>query len=152
MKRLTVLLLSLLLALGLTACGGAENGSSTSLIPTPTPSATQTIGNDDPMSLPKLPAPEGYYYDLENVVLYLDAYGELPVNFITKEEARSLGWEGGSVEDYLEGAAIGGDRFYNREGLLPEDTYWECDLNTLGKDERGEERLVFTDDGHRAGF
>ena len=26
-----------------------------------------------------------YYYDVENVVLYLDTYGELPENYMTKE-------------------------------------------------------------------
>ena len=36
---------------------------------------------------------------------------------MTKEEARALGWEGGSVEAYQAGAAIGGDRFGNREGF-----------------------------------
>ena len=97
----------------------------------------------------------GYYYDAEHVVLYLDAYGHLPDNYMTKEEARALGWEGGSVEAYREGAAIGGDRFGgdrfgNREGLLPEETgrtYTECDINTLGADSRGAERLIFSNDG-----
>ena len=92
----------------------------------------------------------GYYYDAEHVVLYLDAYGHLPENYITKSEARALGWEGGSVEAYQEGAAIGGDRFGNREGLLPEEpgrTYTECDINTLGADSRGAERLIFSNDG-----
>ena len=92
----------------------------------------------------------GYYYDAEHVVLYLDAYGHLPDNYITKSDARALGWEGGSVEAYQEGAAIGGDRFGNREGLLPEETgrtYTECDINTLGADSRGAERLIFSNDG-----
>ena len=88
-----------------------------------------------------------YYYDLESVVTYLECYGELPDNYITKKEARSLGWDGGTPERYLEGSAIGGDTFGNREGLLPEGDYTECDLNTLGKDSRGAERLVFSDDG-----
>ena len=47
----------------------------------------------------------GYYYDAEHVVLYLDTYGHLPDNYMTKEEARALGWEGGSVEAYQAGAA-----------------------------------------------
>lgn len=92
----------------------------------------------------------GYYYDAEHVVLYLDAYGHLPENYITKSGARALGWEGGSVEAYREDAAIGGDRFGNREGLLPEETgrtYTECDINTLGADSRGAERLIFSNDG-----
>lgn len=93
---------------------------------------------------------EGYYYDLENVVLYLDTYGCLPGNYITKNEARDLGWSGGSVENYLEGAAIGGDSFGNREGLLPKADgrkYTECDLDTLGQSSRGAHRLLFSNDG-----
>ncbi len=97
-------------------------------------------------------APEygGYYYDVKNVVLYLESYGQLPPNYITKNEARDLGWSGGSVEDYLEGAAIGGDRFGNYEGLLPEAegrTWTECDIDTLGCGSRGSRRLVFSGDG-----
>ena len=91
-----------------------------------------------------------YYYDVDHVVLYLDTYGHLPENYITKDEARALGWEGGSVEVYQEGAAIGGERFGNREGLLPEQTgrsYTECDINTDGADSRGAERLIFSNDG-----
>lgn len=97
-----------------------------------------------------LPEYGEYYYDLENVVLYLTLYDELPDNYITKSEARDLGWQGGSVEDYLPGAAIGGDRFGNREGLLPEApgrSYTECDIDTLGYGSRGARRLVFSSDG-----
>ena len=104
--------------------------------------------DDDPLGAARGGPVEGeYYYDLENVVLYLDAYGELPDNYITKKEAQDLGWTGGSVEKYMEGAAIGGDHFGNREGLLPDGDYTECDLNTDGKDSRGAERLVFSDEG-----
>lgn len=95
-------------------------------------------------------AQDGYYYDLESVVLYLNEYGSLPDNYITKSEARQLGWEGGSVEDYLDGAAIGGDRFGNREGQLPTAagrSYTECDIDTLGQSSRGAKRLVFSNDG-----
>lgn len=97
-----------------------------------------------------LPEEGEYYYDVENVVLYLYLYDELPENYITKAEARELGWEGGSVEKYLEGAAIGGDTFGNREGLLPEAEdrdYTECDIDTDGAKSRGAKRLVFSDDG-----
>ena len=62
---------------------------------------------------------DGSYFDKENVALYIHTYGKLPDNFITKDEARDLGWEGGSVEKYAPGKAIGGDRFGNYEGLLP---------------------------------
>ena len=97
-----------------------------------------------------LPTYGNYYYDLTNVVLYLEVYDELPPNYITKNEARALGWEGGSVEEYKEGAAIGGDSFGNREGLLPEAdgrSYTECDIDTDGYGSRGSRRLVFSNDG-----
>lgn len=97
-----------------------------------------------------LPVEGNSYYDLENVVLYLYLYDELPDNYMTKAEARELGWEGGSVEKYKEGAAIGGDTFGNREGLLPKEkgrTYTECDIDTDGEKSRGAKRLVFSSDG-----
>ena len=96
-----------------------------------------------------LPEYEEYYYDLENVVLYLEIYNELPPNYITKSQAQELGWEGGSVEKYKEGAAIGGDTFGNREGLLPKAagrSYTECDIDTNGYSSRGSRRLVFSND------
>ena len=97
-----------------------------------------------------LPVRGNYYYDVVNVVLYLDMYNELPPNYITKSEAQALGWEGGSVEKYKEGTAIGGDYFGNREGLLPAADgrkYTECDIDTHGYSSRGSRRLVFSNDG-----
>ena len=92
----------------------------------------------------------GWFYSAELVALYLKTYGHLPENFITKEEARKLGWEGGSVEAYAPGYAIGGDKFGNREGLLPTAKgrqYYECDIDTDGEDSRGAKRIVFSNDG-----
>ena len=97
-----------------------------------------------------LPEYGEYYYDLENVVLYLEIYDELPPNYITKRQAQEFGWEGGSVEKYKKGAAIGGDTFGNREGLLPKAagrSYTECDIDTNGYSSRGSRRLVFSNDG-----
>ena len=91
-----------------------------------------------------------FYYDLDHVILYLETYGELPDNYVTKKAARALGWEGGSVQKYIEGAAIGGDRFSNYEGTLPDKKgrkYFECDIDTDGKGSRGPKRLVYSDDG-----
>lgn len=94
--------------------------------------------------------PDGSYTTCEDVALYLETYGELPDNFITKKEARKLGWEGGSLEPYAPGKCIGGDKFGNYEGLLPKDggrTYKECDIDTLGAKSRGAKRIVYSNDG-----
>ena len=92
--------------------------------------------------------PNGCYTTKEDVALYIHTYGCLPTNFMTKDEARALGWEGGGLEEYAPGRCIGGDRFGNYEGLLPEDRdYTECDIDTMGKDSRGAKRIVFSDDG-----
>lgn len=91
---------------------------------------------------------DGSYTTKEDVALYIHTYGCLPQNFMTKDEARALGWEGGGLEDYAPGMCIGGDHFGNYEGLLPEDRdYTECDIDTLGKSSRGAKRIVFSDDG-----
>lgn len=93
---------------------------------------------------------DGTYTSKEDVALYLYLYGELPDNFITKSEAEALGWEGGSVEPYAPGKCIGGDKFGNREGLLPKASgrqYYECDIDTLGQNSRGAKRIVFSNDG-----
>ena len=93
---------------------------------------------------------DGSYTTAEDVAAYLVAYGHLPPNFITKQEARDAGWEGGNLEPYCPGKCIGGDRYGNREGLLPaaRGRVWtECDINTLGARSRGPERLVFSNDG-----
>lgn len=93
---------------------------------------------------------DGYYYSKEDVSLYLVTYGELPDNYITKAEARDLGWSSGSVEDYAPGCAIGGDVFGNYEGLLPKAKgriYYECDIDTNGYHSRGARRIVFSNDG-----
>ena len=98
---------------------------------------------EDPSGLDE----DGTYNSAEDVSLYLHTYGHLPENYITKSEARDLGWTGGSVERYAPGCAIGGDKFGNREGVLPKGTYHECDIDTIGESSRGAKRLVYADDG-----
>ena len=95
-----------------------------------------------------VPDPDGSYTSKDDVALYIHIYGELPSNFITKREAEKLGWTGGSLEPYAPGKCIGGDRFGNYEGILPEGRYTECDINTLGKKSRGSKRIVFDTDGN----
>ena len=82
---------------------------------------------------------------------YLFRYGHLPDNFITKAEAKALGWDSSRnyVSDVAPGKSIGGDRFSNYEGLLPRAggrTYREADCNYTGGP-RGAERIVYSSDG-----
>ncbi len=92
------------------------------------------------------------YISASDVALYLRHYGELPPNYMTKEEARAQGWqpsEGNLREVAGHMATIGGDRFQNREGRLPQKKgrlYYECDVN-YGGGHRGPERLIYSNDG-----
>lgn len=171
MKKTLALLLALVLTFGLVACGMAPIDTApveslplltepVETLPVDTepvetePVETEPVETEpvetEPVETEALLDPDGWYYSAEDVALYLVTYGELPGNFITKNEARDLGWEGGSVQRYKEGAAIGGDKFGNREGILPKASgrqYYECDIDTDGKNSRGAKRIVFSNDG-----
>ena len=93
---------------------------------------------------------DGSYTTKEDVKNYLIEYGRLPSNFITKKEAKKLGWQGGSLERFAPGKCIGGDYYGNYEGNLPDEdgvSYHECDIDTLGAKKRGPKRIVYSDDG-----
>ena len=93
---------------------------------------------------------DGVYDSKEEVALYIHLFGHLPSNYITKKEAEKLGWPGGSLEPYAPGKCIGGSRFGNYEGLLPNAKgrqYYECDIGTLGARSRGAKRLIYSNDG-----
>lgn len=92
----------------------------------------------------------GEYTSKEEVAAYLYQFGELPDNYITKKEARKLGWvsEEGNLYKVAPGKSIGGDYFGNYEGILPEKEgreYHECDIDTDGH-YRGAKRIVYSDD------
>jgi len=94
---------------------------------------------------------DGWYDSLEEVSVYLTFFEELPDNYITKKEAQSFGWDSrkGNLWDVAYGCSIGGDRFGNYEGLLPDAKgrkWTECDIDFDGS-YRGSERIVFSDDG-----
>lgn len=115
----------------------------------PKASAAASVEPSVPETQPAI-SEDGNYTTREDVALYLETYDRLPDNFITKSEARALGWEGGSLEPYAPGMCIGGDKFGNYEGLLPKEegrVYRECDIDTLGADSRGAKRIVYSNDG-----
>ena len=167
MKKILALLLALVMALSLFGCAELpeELGGLIETLPLLTePAETEPVETEpletlsietepvqtEPEETEALLDPDGWYYSAEDVALYLVTYGELPSNFITKNQARKLGWEGGSVQRFQEGAAIGGDKFGNREGILPKADgrqYYECDIDTDGESSRGAKRIVFSNDG-----
>lgn len=98
----------------------------------PAPTETEPAGLDE----------HGVYTTAEDVGLFIHIYGRLPDNFVTKSEYSKLGKPADKC--------VGGDVFQNREGLLPKApgrTYRECDIDTLGKHERGAKRIVYSNDG-----
>lgn len=116
------------------------------------PATADTTEIDDTAEIEEIEEIEenGSYDDKDSVALYIHTYGKLPQNYISKAEAEKLGWSGGSVEKFAEGKCIGGAKFGNYEGLLPKKEgrqYYECDIDTLGKDSRGAKRIVYSNDG-----
>lgn len=89
--------------------------------------------------------------DEETVVNYVRQNNRLPDYYITKNQARKLGWkpETGNHCEVLPGKAIGGDHFGNRENRLPKTKsrkYFEADINYhCGR--RGSDRLIYSSDG-----
>ena len=93
----------------------------------------------------------GSYTSKEDVAAYIHQFGHLPDNFITKKEAKNAGWVSskGNLSEAAPGKSIGGDRFGNYEGILPEKEgrqYYECDIDSDGG-YRGAKRIIYSDDG-----
>lgn len=94
---------------------------------------------------------DGSYTSKEEVAAYLNKYKQLPDNFITKKEAKKLGWvsKKGNLSRVAPGKSIGGDKFGNYEGTLPEKKgrkYYECDIDSTGG-YRGAKRIIYSNDG-----
>ena len=87
---------------------------------------------------------DGEYCTVDEVAAYIKEFHKLPSNYITKDEAKKLGWHGGPLKKYAPGKSIGGDTFTNRQHVLPDSNskYIECDINANGTS-RGAERIVY---------
>lgn len=77
--------------------------------------------------------------------------GRLPDYYISEYEAKKLGWrsEKGNLADVCPGKMIGGKKYKNREGKLPDSSYrtwFEADFDyTLGY--RNNNRIFYSTDG-----
>ncbi len=112
--------------------------------------------------LPKHPNCDCYYEELAKKALgtisnqgsspdlWLKIYGKLPDYYITKAEAKKYGWnKGKKLSNYVSGKMIGGDIYYNSEGILPSKPgrIWnECDVDYIAG-ERNNLRLYYSNDG-----
>ena len=94
---------------------------------------------------------DGIYTSKEDVALYIHTYDKLPSNYVTKSEAKKMGWvaKEGNLRKVCENCSIGGDVFTNQQKILPTKkgrTYYECDIDYKGGT-RNAYRIVYSNDG-----
>lgn len=94
---------------------------------------------------------DGKYGSKDELAAYIHEFGHLPSNFVSKGKAREAGWNSarGNLDEVCPGMSIGGDRYHNDDGQLPDKrgrSWTECDVNYSGGF-RGGERIVFSNDG-----
>ena len=94
---------------------------------------------------------DGSYTSRDEVALYLHTYGKLPKHFISKKDAEEQGFRFGEGDfgEAFPGMSVGGSRFGNYEGQLPEKAgrrYYECDIDYQGG-RRNAKRIVYSNDG-----
>lgn len=85
------------------------------------------------------------------VAAYINSHGKLPDNYITKAQAKKLGWNSqkGNLAKVAPGKSIGGDIFTNREKTLPDKhgrKWYEADID-YKSGSRNEKRILFSNDG-----
>ena len=139
---------------------GAGNGAGAALqaksrkkknTPTPKPDGTPKPTAEE-KTFTSTPVPEGPIIDPQGIADYLFSHDmTLPDNFITKQEARALGWGSTyrTVAEAAPGKSIGGDYFANYQRLLPVKkgvSYHEADCWYTGGSRNGY-RVVFSTDG-----
>lgn len=118
--------------------------------PTSAPTATP-VRTEKPTAAPTDAPKQTAITAPQDIADYIFAHGTLPDNFLTKNEARQLGWDSSKnyVSNVAPGYSIGGDKFGNYEGLLPDASgrkWYEADANyTAGP--RGAERILYSSDG-----
>ena len=149
MKKISVILL--LIALAVAAVTGCAKASLNSVSETAGEFLTQSQTNVTETEEHESIDENDTYTSKDEVALYIYTYGHLPGKYIPKKEAEKLGWVSsrGNLAEVAPGKSIGGDRFGNREGLLPEKSgrkYYECDIDYVSGT-RNAKRIIFSNDG-----
>ena len=158
MKKIFALLLVLVMTVCVIAgCGSKKKDTQD---PKPQTQTTQTVKqtNQQTQSEKNYAANTGKikidknaaYTDKEHVAAYINEFAKLPHNYITKNEAKKLGWQTkGTLDKVAPGKSIGGDRYGNYENRVPNKsgrTWKECDIDYV-KGSRNSKRIVFSNDG-----
>ena len=95
--------------------------------------------------------PGAQYTSKNEVAKYICENGSLPSNYVSKSEGKRL-YEQRTGRNFTKwnfnplttlGVMIGGDYFENREGLLPQGTWYEADVDYFASN-RGTNRLVYS--------
>ncbi|MBQ9225188.1 MAG: hypothetical protein IJ177_03240 [Fibrobacter sp.] len=95
--------------------------------------------------------PGAQYTSKNEVAKYICENGRLPSNYVSKSEGKRL-YEQRTGRIFTKwnfnplttlGVMIGGDYFENREGLLPQGTWYEADVDYFASN-RGTNRLVYS--------
>lgn len=85
------------------------------------------------------------------IVRNLEKEGALPPYYVTKREAREMGWTPGKPFNEiqgLKGKSIGGDKFRNFERRLPRGRWKEADLDYNGG-RRNAKRFLYSESGRK---
>ena len=81
---------------------------------------------------------------------WLRNYGDLPSNYISEADLRSLGWDNGeSPVKYIQGKMVTMGEYLNKNGHLPQAPgriWYEADINYCSGKRNGH-RIVWSSDG-----
>lgn len=141
MKKLLAFIAAVLFTVGVLAgCGHSSSTAQVDKTPVATNKTSTTV----------VVEASGHYTDKDHVAMYIHQFKKLPTNYITKNEAKKLGWkEEGTLDKVAPGKSIGGDHFGNFEHMVPDKqgrSWKECDIDYV-KGNRGAKRIVFSNDG-----
>lgn len=152
MKKIFAFLLCLLLAVSVLAgCGSDKKTDGTSSAAKNAASASVQKNDNSNANVKQISIDrDGTYTDKVHVTAYINQFSKLPKNYITKAEAKKLGWQTkGTLDKVAPGKSIGGDRYGNYEKKLPYKngrSWKECDIDYV-KGNRNAKRIVFSNDG-----
>ncbi|MFU2360915.1 MAG: ribonuclease domain-containing protein [Phascolarctobacterium sp.] len=158
MQKLLAFFLAMLLSVSIIAGCGSNSPKTNDKQTTQTTTVNTTKSNNGQNTAANVKANSGKikisqnaaYTDKEHVAAYINEYKRLPHNYITKNEAKKLGWQTkGTLDKVAPGKSIGGDRYGNYEGKLPKKNgrnWKECDIDYV-KGNRNAKRIVFSNDG-----